>query len=45
MEDPNIPALEHRLDQLGVEPDAIARLMRTFDVEAFVRIASEGAWP
>jgi sulfhydrogenase subunit delta len=45
MEDPNLPALEHRLDQLGVEPGAIDRLMRTFDVEAFARIASEGARP
>ena len=45
MEHPNIPALEHRLDQLGVEPTAIDRLMRTFDVEAFARLTSEGARP
>jgi coenzyme F420-reducing hydrogenase gamma subunit len=45
MEQPNVEALHVRLRQLGVEPDAIDRLMRTFDVEAFARLAREGARP
>jgi hypothetical protein len=43
MEQPNIAALHRQLRHLGVEPDAIDRLMRTFDVEAFARIATQGA--
>jgi coenzyme F420-reducing hydrogenase gamma subunit len=45
MEQPNIAALQRRLRRLGVEPDAIERLMRTFDVEAFARLTPEGAQP
>jgi coenzyme F420-reducing hydrogenase gamma subunit len=45
MEQPNIVALQRRLRRLGVEPDAIERLMRTFDVEAFARLTPEGAQP
>ena len=45
MEQPNIAALQRQLLQLGVEPDAIDRLMRTFDVEGFERVAREGARP
>jgi len=43
MEQPNVDALHVRLRQLGVDPDAIDRLMRTFDVEAFARLTPEGA--
>jgi coenzyme F420-reducing hydrogenase gamma subunit len=45
MEQPNVEALHRQLLHLGVEPDAIDRLMRTFDVEAFARVAPEGARP
>ena len=45
MEQPNVEALHRQLRRLSVEPDAIDRLMRTFDVEAFARLEPEGARP
>jgi hypothetical protein len=45
MEHPNVEALHAQLRRLGVEPDAIDRLMRTFDVEAFARLTPQGAQP
>jgi coenzyme F420-reducing hydrogenase gamma subunit len=45
MEQPNVDGLHRRLLDLGVAPDAIDRLMRTFEVEAFARIAGHGVRP
>jgi coenzyme F420-reducing hydrogenase gamma subunit len=45
MEQPNVAALHRQLLHLGVEPDALDRLMRTFEVEAFARVTPRGARP